>query len=456
MIRRPPRSTLFPYTTPSDLEIENACRQIAQECKNLDNAGPVNVVPLYSTLPPRMQDKIFEPAPVSRNPDQPGRKIIVSTNIAETSITVDGVVYVIDPGFSKQKVYNPRIRVESLLVTPISQASAKQRAGRAGRTQPGKCFRLYTNKAFKDDLQENTYPEVLRSNLGSVVLMLLKLGIHDLVHFDFMDPPAPETLMRALELLNYLGAINDDGKLTDIGAKMSEFPLDPQLASLLCRSADFKCSNEALTIAAMLSVPQVFQRPRDRAREADEAKSAFSHNDGDHLTLLNAYHAYTAYIGDKDKFCFDNFLNARALKSADNVRKQLERVMKRQGIPLVSTPFQSSDYYTNIRRAIAAGFYMQVAHLEKTGHYLTIKDNQVVQLHPSTVLTNKPTWVLFNEFVLTSQNFIRTVTPVDGSWLVEIAGHYYQPETLPKCEARFEMERLFKAQELRRAREHRR
>jgi pre-mRNA-splicing factor ATP-dependent RNA helicase DHX15/PRP43 len=140
----------------------------------------------------------------------PGRKCVVSTNIAETSLTIDGIVYVIDPGFSKQKMYNPRLRVESLLVSPISKASAKQRAGRAGRTRPGKCYRLYTEEAYEKNLIENTYPEILRSNLATVVLNLKKLKIDDIVHFDYMDPPAPETLMRALEELNYLGALSDD------------------------------------------------------------------------------------------------------------------------------------------------------------------------------------------------------------------------------------------------------
>lgn len=168
-------------------------------------------------------------------------------------MTIDGIVFVIDPGFSKQKVYNPRIRVESLLVTAISKASSQQRAGRAGRTKPGKCFRLYTEKAFKDEMQENTYPEILRSNLGSVVLQLKKLGIDDLVHFDFMDPPAPETLMRALELLNYLGALDDEGDITDLGGMMAEFPLDPQLAKMVIASCDHNCSNEILSITCMLS-----------------------------------------------------------------------------------------------------------------------------------------------------------------------------------------------------------
>ena len=145
-------------------------------------------------------------------------------------------MYVIDPGFAKQKMYNPRLRVESLLVSPISKASAKQRAGRAGRTRPGKCFRLYTQKAFEKDLKDSTYPEILRSNLSNVVLTLKKLKIDDIVHFDYMDPPAPETLMRALEELNYLGAISDEGELTKIGSQMSEFPLDPTLGKVLISS----------------------------------------------------------------------------------------------------------------------------------------------------------------------------------------------------------------------------
>uniref|UniRef100_A0A146M6F6 RNA helicase n=1 Tax=Lygus hesperus TaxID=30085 RepID=A0A146M6F6_LYGHE len=235
-------------------EIEEACKRIKREIDNLGpEVGELKCIPLYSTLPPNLQQRIFEPAPPNKSNGAIGRKVVVSTNIAETSLTIDGVVFVIDPGFAKQKVYNPRIRVESLLVSPISKASAQQRAGRAGRTRPGKCFRLYTEKAYKNEMQDNTYPEILRSNLGSVVLQLKKLGIDDLVHFDFMDPPAPETLMRALELLNYLAALDDDGNLTDLGAVMAEFPLDPQLAKLLITSCTLNCSNEILSITAMLS-----------------------------------------------------------------------------------------------------------------------------------------------------------------------------------------------------------
>ncbi|CAG9465661.1 unnamed protein product [Pedinophyceae sp. YPF-701] len=422
-------------------EIEEACRKIRDECRSMqDRTGPVDVYPLYSSLPPSSQQKIFNAAPKSDDEKRPGRKIVVSTNIAETSLTIDGIVYVVDPGFAKQKVYNPRARVESLLVSPISRASAHQRAGRAGRTRPGKCFRLYTEKSFEQDLQEQTYPEILRSNLGSVVLQLKKLGIDDLVHFDFMDPPAPETLMRALEMLNYLGALDDDGNLTSVGSAMAEFPLDPQLSKMVVASPQFGCSNEVLTIAAMLSVANVFVRPKEQARAADDAKARFAHVDGDHLSMLNVFHAWKQAREDND-WCWENFLNARSLRSADNVRTQLARVCTRMGVELVSTDFKSPHYYTNIRKAILAGFFMQVAHLQNTGHYLTVKDNQVVYLHPSCVLNRKPEWVVYHEFVLTSKNYVRTCTEAKAEWLVDIAPHYYDLSNFPPGAGRNAIER---------------
>ncbi|KAM4564876.1 ATP-dependent RNA helicase DHX15 [Fundulus diaphanus] len=423
-------------------EIDEACRRIKREVDDLGpQAGDVKIIPLYSSLPPQQQQRIFEPAPPHKPNGAIGRKVVVSTNIAETSLTIDGVVFVIDPGFAKQKVYNPRIRVESLLVTAISKASAQQRAGRAGRTRPGKCFRLYTEKAYKTEMQDNTYPEILRSNLGSVVLQLKKMGINDLVHFDFMDPPAPETLMRALELLNYLAALDNDGDLTELGSMMAEFPLDPQLAKMVITSCEFSCSNEVLSITAMLSVPQCFVRPVEARKAADEAKMAFAHIDGDHLTLLNVYHAFKQNH-QSTQWCYDCFVNHRSLMSADNVRQQLSRIMDRFNLPRNSADFNSRDYYLNIRQALLTGFFMQVAHLERAGHYLTVKDNQVVQLHPSTVLDHKPEWVLYNEFVLTTKNYIRTCTDVKPEWLVKIARQYYEMSDFPQCEAKRQLEHI--------------
>ncbi|GJN31289.1 hypothetical protein PR202_gb19671 [Eleusine coracana subsp. coracana] len=420
-------------------EIEDACRKINKEVNNMgDQVGPVKVVPLYSTLPPAMQQKIFEPAPAPlKEGGPPGRKIVVSTNIAETSLTIDGIVYVIDPGFSKQKVYNPRIRVESLLVSPISKASAHQRAGRAGRTQPGKCFRLYTEKSFNEDLQPQTYPEILRSNLANTVLTLKKLGIDDLVHFDFMDPPAPETLMRALEVLNYLGALDDEGNLTELGEMMSEFPLDPQMSKMLVISPKYNCSNEILSISAMLSVPNCFLRPRDAQKAADEAKARFGHIDGDHLTLLNVYHAYKQNNEDP-QWCYENFINSRALKSADNVRQQLVRIMTRFNLKMCSTDFNNHEYYVNIRKAMLSVFNSFSYH-------------QVVHLHPSNCMDHKPEWVIYNEYVLTTRNFIRTVTDIRGEWLIDIAPHYYDLSNFPSCEAKRVLERLYNKRERERA-----
>lgn len=406
-------------------EIEDAVRKITLEVDEMvreADAGPMKTYPLYGTLPPAQQQRIFDPAPPPRKPGgRPGRKCIVSTNIAETSLTIDGIVYVVDPGFSKQKVYNPRIRVESLLVSPISKASAQQRAGRAGRTRPGKCFRLYTEAAFKKELIEQTYPEILRSNLSSTVLELKKLGIDDLVHFDLMDPPAPETLMRALEELNYLACLNDDGDLTDMGRRASEFPLDPALAVMLISSPEFYCSNEILSLTALLSVPQVFVRPASARKRADEMKQLFAHQDGDHLTLLNVYHAFKSPQAQLNlkQWCHDHFLSLRALQSADDVRLQLKTIMERLELELLSTPFEDKKYYENIRRALVSGFFMQVAKKEPTGKtYTTVKDDQTVLLHPSTVLGQESEWVIYNEFVLTTKNFVRTLTGVKAEWLL--------------------------------------
>ncbi|KMQ47727.1 pre-mRNA splicing factor RNA helicase [Trichophyton rubrum] len=426
-------------------EIEDAVRKTSLEVDEMIrevDAGPMKVYPLYGSLPPAMQQRIFEPPPPPRKPKgRPGRKCIISTNIAETSLTIDGIVYVVDPGFSKQKVYNPRIRVESLLVSPISKASAQQRAGRAGRTRPGKCFRLYTEGAFKKELIEQTYPEILRSNLSSTVLDLKKLGIDDLVHFDLMDPPAPETLMRALEELNYLACLDDDGNLTALGRLASEFPLDPALAVMLISSPEFYCSNEILSITSLLSVPQIFVRPVAQRKRADEMKALFSHPDGDHLTLLNAYHAFKGPEAQANprQWCHDHFLSLRSLQSADNVRLQLQRIMEREEIELVSTPFEDKKYYENIRRALVAGFFMQVAKKESQGKnlYRTVKDNnEPVLLHPSTVLGYEAEWVLYNEFVLTTKSFIRTVTAVKGEWLLDISPAYYDISSFPKGEIR--------------------
>lgn len=424
-------------------EIEQACEEIRLGAQDMGkDASELVVYPLYSSLPPAQQRKIFSPAPGPKVVGgKPGRKVVVSTNIAETSLTIDGIVYVIDPGFSKQKVYNPRIRVESLLVSPISRASARQRSGRAGRTRPGKCFRLYTEQSFHNDLQETTYPEILRSKMSNVVLTLKKLGIDDLVHFDFLDPPAPETLMRALEVLNYLGALDDEGDMTDLGRQMAELPLDPQLSKMLICSPDYNCSDEIVSIVASMSVPQIFLRPRENAKAADEAKAQFVDNTSDHITLLNAYATYEEVPqAERRDWCWNNFINDRSISSAESVKKQLLGIMRRLDIPLVTCKGANGRFDTNaIRMALTNAMYMQTAYLQRAGNYLTVKDNQIVYLHPGSSVDGKPQWVVFEEFALTSKNYIRTVTTTRGEWLVQMAPHYFDLENFPECEAKDEL-----------------
>ena len=226
-----PGDVLVFFTGQEEIE---ACVEILQlRMRGLGSKVPeLNICPVYANLPSDMQSKIFEPTPYGQ------RKVVVGTNIAETSLTIDGICYVIDIGFCKQKSYNPKTGMESLVVTPISQAAANQRAGRAGRTQPGKCFRLFTAWSYHHELEPNTTPEIQRTHMGNVVLMLKSLGIDDLLHFDFMDRPPAETLMRALEQLYALGALNDRGELTKLGRRMAEFPLDPMMSKAVIASEE--------------------------------------------------------------------------------------------------------------------------------------------------------------------------------------------------------------------------
>ena len=416
-------------------EIESACQQIRDGIEELgDEVGYANVIPIYSTLPPYLQEKIFEPPPETNPRGIKGRKIVVATNIAESSITIDGIVYVVDPGFTKQKVFNPRGKMESLLINIISKENADQRAGRAGRTKPGKCYRLYTEESYEKELKKSSIPEILRSNITSVVLNLLKLGINDLVHFDFIDPPAPETMMRAIEMLNYLGAMDDDGKLTELGSQMNQFPLEPELSKMVLAGVKYKCINDMLTLAATLSVKSPFLRPRGKENEADSKKYQFTHHTGDHITLIMAFNSFKKNEFTKD-WCRDNFINFRTMKAIDNVRGQLADILTKMNIVVPQNDYNNEIKGKRERRIIKSlisGYFSQVAHLESAGYYITVKDNQYVFIHPSSYLhgSRKATWVLFQEFVLTSKNYIRTVTEIQPEYLLQVAPHYFDLQNM--------------------------
>ncbi|KAF8200157.1 P-loop containing nucleoside triphosphate hydrolase protein [Pholiota molesta] len=420
-------------------EIEEVCRKLrleAYDCfinKDPSSVGPLVCIPLYPSLSPQqVQQRIFDPSPADITGGSPRRKVVISTDIAQTLLPIDGIVY------------NPRVRVVSRLVSPISKASAQQRTACAGRTRPGKCFRLYPEKDFMSQLEERTHPELLRSNLSSTVLQMLKVGIKDLVTCDYVDAPAIETLMRALELLNYLAALDDDGNLTPLGGMMSEFPLDPQLTKLLIISPKFGCSHEILTIAAMMSVPDIWLRPYSATtwlrEEADAAKARLTIPDSDHLTLLNVYNQYDCNRHDKN-WALNNYLSLRVLQQADSMRDKLKCIMERRGIEFV-TASAKRNMVDSILQALVCGFFMQVAHKEdEHGHYLTVKDNQLVTLHPSCGLVRDPEWVLFNEFILTTRPYLRTVSEVKAEWLTAYAGNYFDLSTFPAGQAKRALQR---------------
>lgn len=379
------------------------------------------ILPVYSNLPTDMQTKIFLPTPPN------ARKVVLATNIAETSLTIDNIIYVIDPGFCKQNNFNSRTGMESLTVVPISKASANQRAGRAGRVAAGKCFRLYTAWAYKHELEDNTVPEIQRINLGNAVLMLKALGINDLIHFDFLDPPPHETLVLALEQLYALGALNHHGDLTKLGRRMAEFPLDPMMGKMLLASEKYKCVEEIVTIASMLSVNgAIFYRPKDKIIHADTARKNFFMLGGDHLVLLNIYNQW-ADADFSTQWCYENFIQHRSMKRARDVREQLIGLVQRVEMELVSNPTET----VNIRKAITAGYFYHIAKLSKSGSYKTAKHNQTVMIHPNSSLFEElPRWVLYHELVFTTKEFMRQVTEIESKWLLEVAPHYYKPREL--------------------------
>ncbi|XP_024969222.1 pre-mRNA-splicing factor ATP-dependent RNA helicase DEAH1-like isoform X3 [Cynara cardunculus var. scolymus] len=400
-------------------EIETAEEILKHRTRGLGSKiAELIICPIYANLPTELQAKIFEPTP------EGARKVVLATNIAETSLTIDGIKYVIDPGFVKMKSYNPRTGMESLLITPISKASANQRAGRSGRTGPGKCFRLYTAYNYFNDLDDNTVPEIQRTNLANVVLSLKSLGIHDLLNFDFMDPPPAEALLKALELLFALSALNKHGELTKVGRKMAEFPLDPMLSKMIVASDKYKCSDEIISIAAMLSIgSSIFYRPKDKQVHADNARLNFHMgNVGDHIALLKVYSSWKE-TNFSTQWCYENYIQVRSMKRARDIRDQLEGLLERVEIELVSNPGDLEA----IKKSITSGYFPHSARMQKNGSYRTVKHPQTVYIHPSSGLAQVlPRWVVYHELVLTTKEYMRQVSELKPEWLVEIAPHYYQ------------------------------
>ena len=385
-------------------EIDTSCEILYERMKALGPSVPeLIILPVYSALPSEMQSKIFDPAP-------PGsRKVVIATNIAETSITIDQIYYVIDPGFVKQNAYDPKLGMDSLVVTPISQAQAKQRAGRAGRTGPGKCFRLYTEAAFQSEMLPTSIPEIQRQNLSNTILMLKAMGINDLLHFDFMDPPPTNTMLTALEELYALSALDDEGLLTRLGRKMADFPMEPTLAKVVIASENIGCSDEILSIVAMLSVQTVFYRPKEKQQQADQKKAKFHDPHGDHLTLLNVYNGWKQ-SKFSNPWCFENFIQARSMRRAQDVRQQLVSIMERYKHQIVSCGRNTMK----VRQALCSGFFRNAARKDPQEGYKTLIEGTPVYMHPSSALFGKPAeHVIFHTLVLTTKEYMHCTTAIE-------------------------------------------
>ena len=385
-------------------EIDTSCEILYERMKALGPSVPeLIILPVYSALPSEMQSRIFEPAP-------PGsRKVVIATNIAETSITIDQIYYVIDPGFVKQNAYDPKLGMDSLVVTPISQAQAKQRAGRAGRTGPGKTFRLYTEAAFQSEMLPTSIPEIQRQNLSHTILMLKAMGINDLLHFDFMDPPPTNTMLTALEELYALSALDDEGLLTRLGRKMADFPMEPALAKVLIYSVDMGCSDELLSIVAMLSVQTVFYRPKEKQQQADQKKAKFHDSHGDHLTLLNVYNGWRN-SKFSNPWCFENFIQARSMRRSQDVRQQLVSIMERYKHPIVSCGRNTMK----VRQALCSGFFRNAARKDPQEGYKTLIEGTPVYMHPSSAMFGKPAeHVIFHTLVLTTKEYMHCTTGIE-------------------------------------------
>ncbi len=385
--------------------------------KTLEEYGPLCpiscpkliVCPIYASLASHQQMSVFQNTPLGC------RKVILATNIAETSITISGIRYVIDPGFVKVRQYNPRTGMEALLIQPTSKSSARQRTGRAGREAPGECYRLYPEEAFLT-LQDETVPEILRTNLSNVILTMKAAGVEDILAFDYLDAPSLDGLQRGLEELFALGALDNLGKLTDSGRLMAECPLIPQLSRVLLEAKRLGCVDECLSIISMLNTETIFFTSGEERERVAAAKKTFMHRSGDHLTYLNVFSAYQAHANDP-KWCHNNAIDQRSMKHVCEVREQLVQFCEKHKIPLSS----AAGNVDKILQAFTSGYFMQSAVRQADGTFKSITGRQQVSIHPSSILfgTRVAECIIFHEVTLTSKCYLRSVSAVDASWILD-------------------------------------
>ncbi|AOA61325.1 RNA helicase involved in splicing [Komagataella phaffii CBS 7435] len=400
-------------------DIEATCQVLQERIEEIEedaeNKNPLSILPIYSSLPADLQAKVFGRSEV--------RKCIVATNIAETSLTVDGIVFVVDAGLCKLKVYSSKLGMDILQLAPISFAQANQRSGRAGRTGPGVAYRLYTLTEAEKEMYVQPIPEIQRTNLANTLLLIKSLGVDNLLDFPFIDPPPHATIYSSLYDLWCLDAIDNLGALTDLGHKMTSFPMEPVLSKMLIKSHEFKCSTEMCIIVAMLSVPNVFYRPKERQKESDRSRERFFIPESDHLTLLNVYNQWLNHRNSA-RWCVQNFLHEKSLRRAQEIELQLQSIMMQQGMACRSIGRQ----WDPIQECICSCLFVNAARFKKFGEYTNLRSVMSMVLHPTSSLygtADLPEYVVFQELLLTSREYMNVVTAVKPEWLAKYGSVFY-------------------------------
>lgn len=445
-----PEGDILTFLT-GQAEIESLCNRLFKMAEEIDYDHDVTckdvcglkILPLYGAMSTEQQQAVF-------SGQEPGiRRVIVATNIATTSLTVDGVVYVIDCGYVKQLAYNPRTGLDTLGIVPIAKSEATQRAGRAGRTCPGKCFRLYSKKYYAA-LDESTVPEIQRTSLTSVVLSLKCMGIVNVVKFQYLDPPDEKMILEALRQLFYFQAIDENGHVTELGRQLVQFPLLPSLARAVLRSKQLACQEVVLPIIAMLSVESVFIRPGS-TKEAEKALQMHNHlaqvagGSSDFTTLLTIYQL-ASESENMRKWCREHYIHWRAINTARSIHQQLQSLLDKQPDNLQDdrgTEILSMPLSLRLRQALCYGLFGCVARLSPGQNRFRTMDGHgtICYIHPGSALFGKEDsldWVIFYELVDTAKTYMRTVCPIRYTWVRDLLPQLHDIDVyrLSDCERR--------------------
>ncbi len=370
----------------------------------------LHIVPLYGRLSKEEQEAVFPPAPEGKT------KVVVATNIAETSVTIDGITTVIDSGLAKTNYYSPRTFISSLVEGPISRASANQRKGRAGRTQPGNCYRLYAREDYEHRPLFAT-EEILRTDLSEVVLRMAEIGITDFDSFDFISSPGRQGIVGAVESLRLLDALNPDNTLSEIGKMMADFPLLPRHSRMIAEAIRSypEVVNEVITAASFLTTNSPFLLPMGEEIEARHAHHRYRDDLGDFVSYLKLLHAYRS-SENKEKFCDTRYLDTRTMAEIDNVQSQLSEIVSDMGIPLLGGG-SKADYLC----AVATGLMQFVCVQSGRGSYRSLTADRIL-IHPGSVMFREsPRFIVAGEIVRTSRMYARSVSPLQESWIRRIS-----------------------------------